>query len=157
MLEGLTEITLPNNLMAAGLAPDLTPAYTDPTAATDATNSGAADSASPLSVPATAAPVDPVLFGQWASQIPDSTVIALAGNAPGQAGPLTPSDILFQSMLGGPVREPLWQRIRRSPAGRGRPAAVRRPTSSAFHRGLRLQRQFGQWAKRGERRQRTKW
>jgi hypothetical protein len=107
-LEQLCEIALPNNLMATGLAPDLAPAditLTDP--ANNVTFNGSTDSSSLLSGLATAAPVDPTLAAQqWASQLPDSTVIALAGNAPAPAAPLTPSDLLFQSAFSDPFTNP---------------------------------------------------
>src|ERR1019366_5914858 len=81
---------VPNNLMASGLVPDLSPADTVLVApANDATLGGSTDSSSLLSGMATAAPVDPTAGArQWASQIPDSTVIALTGNAPAPAVPL---------------------------------------------------------------------
>ena len=91
MLEGLSIIALPNGLMASSLFTDLAPTNTALTApANDVPFGGSSDSSSILSSLASAAPVDPALGAQqWASQIPDSTVIALAGNASAPAAPQT--------------------------------------------------------------------
>ncbi|HBI43471.1 MAG TPA: hypothetical protein DDY78_11525, partial [Planctomycetales bacterium] len=84
----------------SGLAP---PATSLTTPATDASLADSDAASITLSGLATAKPANDAALGaqQWASQIPDSTVIALAGNAsaPAPAAPLTPADLLFQSAL----------------------------------------------------------
>jgi hypothetical protein len=107
-LESLEMRDLPNNLMASDLVSSLAPpAASLTTPATDATLDGSTDSSAMLSGLTPTAPVDRALGAQqWASQIPDSTVIALAGNAPPSAAPLTPADMLFQSALADPFANP---------------------------------------------------
>ena len=107
-LEGLEMRDLPNNLMASDLVPDLSSTNTALTApADDVTFNDSTDSSTVLSGLATAAPVDPTAsVQQWSGQLPDSTVISLAGNAPESAAPLTPADMLFQSAFADPFANP---------------------------------------------------
>jgi|GEM_PF-6337443 len=93
--------------MATGFVPDLTaanPALVAP--AIDVIIDDSTASSSLLTGLAVATPTTDPAAGaqQWASQIPDSTVIALAGSAPAPApaAPPTPADLLFQSILADP-------------------------------------------------------
>ena len=105
-LQCLESRDLPNNLLASGLFSDFTPADATLVAtATETTFDAPADATFLLSGRTTAAPVaDATLDAPpLRYQAPDSTALALAGNAPAPpAAPLTPADLLFQSALADP-------------------------------------------------------
>jgi hypothetical protein len=116
--------------MATDLLSGLAPATTALVASADATLDGSFDSPIHLSGATTdaLARYTATDSGQWASQLPDSTVIALAGNAstPAPAAPPTPADVLFQSVLADPFNHEMFSNPPQGAAASGYAAT---PTS----------------------------